>query len=127
MAKSGDETVFDQYVRHADLLRNWFVGYGIGAVVLFVSGQSVLSTFPQGEIVMIAKWFILGIISQVLLAFINKLYNFQLYLRTFKTGAASAGDVKRVKRSFYWIDVPLDVLTFGSFCRATFLLLAAFG
>lgn len=126
MAKSGDETVFDQYVRHADLLRNWFVGYGIGAVVLFVSGQSVLAQLPKDQIVVVAQWFILGIISQVLLAFINKLYNFQLYLRTFKTGVASAGDVKGVKRSFYWIDVPLDVLTFGSFCRATFLLLLAF-
>jgi hypothetical protein len=124
MTKAADESIFDQYVRHAEVLRNWFIGYGIGGVVLFVGGQSVVKSVPIPEIVPIAVWLILGVSSQVVLAFLNKVYNFVLYYSS--TKADQRGVVQNVHRRnlimFLCIDVPLDLVTLVSFVVATCLL-----
>ena len=117
-----DETTFQQYVRYADVLRNWFIGYGIGGIVLFVSGQSAFASVPKKELVPIGMWFIVGIVFQVVLAFINKVYNFILYYNSTKRRDSSAIEKKNL-HSFLYVDVPLDVLTLLSCAWATLLLL----
>ena len=64
-----DQTVFEQYAKHSDVLRNWFVGYGIGGVVLFISNHDAFANIQKSILSEIALWFILGVIAQVALAF----------------------------------------------------------
>ena len=124
MKKAGDESIFQQYVRYAEVLRNWFIGYGIGGVVLFVSGQSAFASVPKNELVPIGIWFIVGVVFQVILAFTNKVYNFILYYNSTKPrpDAVITAVEKRNLLSFLFIDVPLDGATMASFAWATFLL-----
>lgn len=117
-----DETIFAQYAKHSDVLRNWFVAYGIGGVVLFLSKQEVFSSVPKPTLSTIAIWFLLGVISQVVLAFINKIYNFILYSRT------QEPEKKRFQknlRAFFLIDFPFDLLTAISYAKATYDLFTA--
>jgi len=115
-----DESVFTQYAKHADVLRNWFVAYGIGGLVLFLSSKSSFEAIPKKCLSMIAFWFIVGVASQVLLAFINKIYNFILYHKA--TSSSVTSDLKKNILMFFTIDLPLDLITLGSFMWATYLL-----
>ena len=60
---------FEQYWRYCSALRNWFVAYGIGGCVLFISDKAKifqdLSAFTKA-IVVIA--FLFGVVAQILLA-----------------------------------------------------------
>jgi hypothetical protein len=123
----GDDSVYEQYVRHSDILRNWFVAYGIGGVLLFLTKDSFFSKVPFDHIYTISKWFVFGVAAQVLLAFINKVYNFQLYINTIRKPEDSSLQerAKKVARNFYLIDFIFDLVTAACFSRATYLLFLA--
>jgi len=118
-----DETIFQQYTKHADILRNWFVAYGIGGIVLFLSSQSMFASIPKSELAWIAIFFFAGVLFQVILAFINKIYNFVLYHK--KQPSESDQQVAGLKKnllSFFLIDFPVDLGTFVAYALATYLL-----
>lgn len=123
----GDDSIFAQYVRHADILRNWFVAYGIGGILLFLTKDTAFKSLPKDALLGIAEWFLLGVGAQVLLAFVNKIYNFHLYQGSLAHQDAAQREKSRFKvfRDFYLIDVLLDIVTLGSFAWATFLLFNA--
>jgi len=63
----GDESVFNQYVRHSDILRNWFVAYGIGGILLFLTKDSFFSKVPMNQLFSISIWLIRSIILNYML------------------------------------------------------------
>ena len=116
-----NDSIFDQYVRHSDVLRNWYVAFGIGGLVLYLSNQSTFSNFPKDQLVLIAILLISGVIFQVILAFVNKVYNFLFYHKSIRSKTtATADEIKKNKILFFVVDFPLDVLTIGAFAWATY-------
>jgi len=63
----------EAYRHHAGTLRNWFVAYGIGAPVLFLSNEKLWAKFAQtGHAKQIGALFLLGVAAQVSLALVDK-------------------------------------------------------
>jgi hypothetical protein len=113
-----DQTIFEQYAKHSDVLRNWFVAYGIGGVVIFISNHEVFSNIQKSILSEIAFWFILGVIAQVVLAFVNKVYNFIMYHKEEPTRTRFVKNMT----AFFAIDFPIDVFTIFSYAMATYIL-----
>jgi hypothetical protein len=168
-----DNSAFEQYWRHSKDLRNWFVGYGVGAI-LFMTSKDVISILNSKsiDIPTTAMWFLFGAGCQVALAFINRLYNYRLYMKEIYApihataeaaipGVLSAQFImqlpvdasnpqtlpfsgqlslqlpqqqkaqrgrtqKRGIDSFWWIDTPVDVITFVLYAIGTYHLFRVF-
>lgn len=106
---------FDQYWRHASVLRNWFVAYGIGALTLVVSQIDFWKAFVNKEI-FIGCIFI-GIFLQVSLTFLNKVVHWFVYQgsnqKAFQTKKRYKWSIKIME--FFWIDILFDLLTVVSY------------
>ena len=72
MDKMGEEEKghLNQYNKYATNLRQWFVGYGIGAVVLIITQKDIFIKY----VIVILCLLALSIISQIILSGLNK-YN----------------------------------------------------
>jgi hypothetical protein len=71
---SGDvEDHYTAYEDHANTLRTWLVAYGIGAPVLILSQQEIWESLKKTHTLrLIAVLFICGVVTQVVLAAVNK-------------------------------------------------------
>lgn len=120
---------FEQYWRYCSSLRNWFVAYGIGGCILFLSDKAALfqkMALKQKRAVVIA--FFIGVIAQVLLAGLNKCIHWNIYW-----GKEDQGFSKTWRYKFsiflstkFCIDVVVDLITFGAFGIATAILVISF-
>lgn len=64
---------FERYWRYCSSLRNWFVAYGIGGCVLFISDNAqIFQKLSINTKVTVVISFIIGVAAQLILAFINK-------------------------------------------------------
>ena len=118
---------FAAYLEYNRVLRTWFVAFGIGGPVLFLSHQDVATSLANaGKLRLVASLLITGAAAQVIGALINKLANWYNY-------AASNDDTDRLGYRVaewlteqFWIDVVLDVLTIAVYGCALWLLLTVF-
>ena len=118
---------YEQYWKHASTLRGWFIAYGIGTIVVILSNKPVLECFEPGKLKSMAMWFLAGVIFQVVLAFINKIYNYHLFLKTInKPKAESENAGPDISFGPFWIDIVLDSLTIFAFAIATTKFIGAF-
>ena len=110
------------YEEYSKTLRTWFVAYGIGAPVLFISNDTAAKAFKNvGDIKIAVFLFLLGVAIQVALALINKVAMWTLYF-----GEKSPEFKKTFRyKSFNWlssqfrIDVVADIATMVLFAYAT--------
>lgn len=121
------ETLFKAYEEYAKTLRAWFVAYGIGGPVLLLTNDTVNQVFrssPLGR--SIAGAFLIGVATQVVLAFLNKTVIWASYFATIRPEVAESRKYRAAAwvAEQYWIDVVADVATIGLFGWATW---AAFG
>ena len=119
--KKETEGYFEQYWRHASALRNWFIAYGIGGAILFVSKADVFTEFPARTKQIIIIAFLSGVGVQSLLAFWNKVVHWYIYYGEDKQSYQSTNAYKfwnRVSECFQ-IDILIDIITFCSFAFAT--------
>lgn len=116
------EEYFKAYGEYSKVLRTWFVAYGIGAPVLFLTNDALaeaLRTSREGRFV--AGFFLAGVLLQVVLAILNKFSMWGIYYGEFKDPFKGT----RWYRIAHWfserfsIDAVLDVLTFLAFAIAT--------
>ena len=126
---SNAKDYFEQYWRYCSSLRNWFVAYGIGGCILFLSDKSELfqkMAFKQKRAVVIA--FLIGVIAQVLLAGLNKCIHWHIYW---------GKEDQRFRKTWYYkvsfflstkfcIDMAIDLTTFVAFGAATVILFLSF-
>src|SRR5713101_3254259 len=71
-SKKEDDLFFD-YSQFAKVLRTWFVAYGIGGPVLLLSNEVVRGKIANsGMARYILGAFLLGVLSQVVITFLNK-------------------------------------------------------
>jgi hypothetical protein len=123
---------YKAYEEHSKVLRTWLVAYGIGAPVLFLTADSeAIQALPLSQFRPIGKFFVSGVIAQVLLAAVNKTVMWACY---YAERNEDWRERKRFKVAYwiseqFWIDFIVDLATLAFFGRATWqlfeLLLAA--
>jgi hypothetical protein len=75
------DSVFEQYWRHSKDLRQWFVAYGVGAILFMTSKDTASAVQGQSSgVTSLAAWFFVGAAIQVILVFLNRMYSYYLFL-----------------------------------------------
>jgi len=118
---------FNNYADYSRTLRAWLVAYGIGGPVLVVTNKELLlkvAASDSADIIIFA--FLLGVVLQILLAFINKWAAWYMY--------SGAGDKEyqegRTYRFWFfinrqtWLDFSIDIVSVFSFMYATWRVLS---
>jgi hypothetical protein len=106
------------------ILRTWFVAYGIGGPILFMTQASLrakLVAAPNGWLIGIL--FLAGLAVQVFESFLYKMTTLHLYRGEVENDIKSCCTYafsEWVERN-YWIDIILDLATFALFAYATIL------
>ena len=110
------------YSEGAKMLRAWFIAYGVGGPVLFLTQEGIsLKILESGRAAFVVYLFLAGVSFQVVIALINKWVNWFLY------AYADPSEKKSwIQKTFYevadviseqfWLDILADVgsiLTFG--------------
>ena len=133
------------YEEHMKTLRAWFVAYGVGGPVLFVTQNDFATTLVNsGLSQLVGVLFLVGVLLQALVALFNKWVNWGLYyFDEDDTDAGSAVDTVETTgdevdtaakpqklqhfcesySSKVWIDIVADLATLLLFAIATVLVL----
>jgi len=114
------------YSDYAANLRLWLVAYGIGAPLLFVNSETLsnkLLLSPHAFI--IVAIFLLGVMSQVIIALINKWSSWYLYAASTTTRFKHSLSYKAALwfSDRFWIDLSFDIITIILFSAATLWLM----
>jgi hypothetical protein len=120
---------FQNYAEYSKTLRAWLVAYGIGGPVLFFTNQDLtqaIANSPNKRLIL--ALFLIGVSSQVLLAFLNKWCAWHIY--------AGENDRKYRDKLIYrvwaWIndqsviDFAIDAISLVAFAYSTWLTLKVF-
>lgn len=116
------ESLFRAYEEYAKTLRTWFVAYGIGGPVLLLTNEKVQEKIAaSGQARTIALFFLLGVVGQVVLAFVNKTALWANYYAELNPHLVTQ---KRYRFAAwlaeqFWIDFLLDVAALWLFAAAT--------
>ena len=116
---------FECYAEFAKTLRTWFVAYGIGAPILFLSNKAVWETIKSsGNIKFIGLFFLFGVSIQVLEALLYK--NAMWYLYRGEENPQIKNKMRyRVFYNIsecYWLEILFDMITLVSFATATWMI-----
>jgi hypothetical protein len=123
------QSYFESYAEYNRILRSWFVAFGVGGLALFLLESPVRAALlASGQTRVVVILFLIGVIAQIMVAFLNKYANWYCYfgednpafLRTslYRFWSSIA--------SLFWIDIILDILTVGSFLTAIGMLFDVF-
>jgi hypothetical protein len=113
---------FGCYAEFAKTLRTWFIAYGIGAPILFLSNDTAWEIIrSSGQIRLIGFWFLSGVLIQVLEALLYKNAMWYLYR------GEENPQIKNKMRykvfynisEYYWLEVLFNILTLICFVTAT--------
>ena len=120
---------FQNYAEYSKTLRAWLVAYGIGGPVLFFTNKDLTQAISQSpEKRLIIALFMIGVTSQVLLAFINKWCAWHLYAGEYDRGYRD----RRAYKIWAWvadhsvIDFVIDATSLSAFAYSTWLTLRVF-
>ena len=116
------------YAEFAKSLRTWFVAYGIGGPVVFLSNDTaLLALMKSGKFAWIGFLFLLGGALQVISALLNKHSMWYLYAGEVYTHTHNRASYKI--SNWYadqgWLDVFLDIATIVLFGWETWLAFSA--
>lgn len=133
------------YEEHMKTLRAWFVAYGVGGPVLFITQNDFATTLvSSGLSQLVGVLFLVGVLLQALVALFNKWVNWGLYyfdeddaetssaVDTVETTDVETDTHARPQKlqrfcesysSKVWIDIVADLATLVLFSIATVLVL----
>jgi len=108
-----DDPLFRQYWEHASALRNWFVVYGLGGIALCLTEAEAVAGVSPLRKSTVTGGFMLTVIAQVLLAFVNKWTHWSAHW------GAKSKEYKETHRYKFamelsnriWIDFTLDLIS----------------
>ena len=138
---SSSDGHYKVYEEHMKTLRAWFVAYGVGGPVLFITQKDFATALvTSGVSQLIGILFLLGVLLQTLVALFNKWVNWGLYyfdeddIETVDTDTAGDETEPRANPSTLqqfcenysskvWIDIFADVATLVFFAAATIIVL----
>ena len=114
------------YSSYNNLLRTWFVAFGIGAPATFLINNGLVKYIsPTTGDPGIIKLFLWGAAAQILMSFINKVINWCSYYNstTYKDNPITCGDKLSYKISqaenWFLIDVFFDLITMFCFFQSS--------
>ena len=116
---------FEQYWKHADALRNWFVVYGIGGIALLLTESAYMDKLKNETRHNVIMVFFIAVFMQVLLACINKWIHWYIY--TCDQFDNNEDTTKESKVSFSLIvaiNMIADLISLLSFLCATWMFLS---
>lgn len=125
--KEKPEDLFNQYWRYSQFLKNWFIGYGIGAIVLIINSWEFFDRMSDTIKYLSFMCIFLAISFQVVVTFLNKYSQYYLYL-------GKLNYIKEESNYFQksfglskcgWMDWLADSLTIVFYLSATVLLLCS--
>jgi len=131
MAKDEEEDsgFYEAYAGFARALRTWFIAYGIGGPVIFLTNEAAAKILlASGAARTVAYCFLLGVALQIVTALSYKSAMWHLYM-------GELDPEKKSRRLYkasdwltqqYWLEVILDIGTLGLFGWATLKTLNAF-
>jgi len=122
----GTKDYFEQYWRYCSALRNWFVIYGIGGCILFITDKAkIFQDIPFIFKSLVILLLFGGVAVQIILAFINKCIHWCVYWGDESESFGKSWLYRMAKRvsSWFWIDVAIDLITFAAFVYATLLVI----
>ena len=129
MTTTDSEGYYKVYEEHMKTLRAWFVAYGVGGPVLFVTQQHFAETLVgSGAITFIAYLFLLGVVLQVIIAALNKWVSWYLYYCS-EHSSANTGKIYKIVKNIsemFWIDIVFDIGTLVLFAWATIKVMLVF-
>jgi hypothetical protein len=120
---------FDAYFEYNRILRTWFVVFGVGGPVLFLTNEKISTQLIRvNQFRLVVVLFLVGVGLQVFGAFVNKVANWYVFQATV---AENVEGTRRHKFSEwlldnFWIDISLDFGTISAFGYAAWLLLNVF-
>ena len=136
------EGSFTAYWKYNQVLRTWFVAFGIGGPALFLVNENVGDRLAKADCLRgVAILFLVGVVSQVLGAFINKIANWYVYLGIIDKEEDEENKKEKKEENFsetcrykssewftshIWPDIMLDLITIGCFGLAAFKILHVF-
>ena len=135
--KKGDSELIDndEYFRvfeeYSKTVKGWFIAYGIGAPVLFLTQEKVSEKIIEsGEAKLIVLLFLSGVVIQVFIALVNKWNNWYIYLKYDNSKEYNHQGMLvtfccKLSRQV-WIDILIDILSFCLFFFATAKVLMIF-
>lgn len=124
---TGDQPTdyYKVYEEYAKNLRTWFVAYGIGGPVLFITNSDVASAISASPHRATIIWlFFLAVGFQIFLSGLNKYVNWILY--AYHDKEHWRGNLAAWISDQLWIDGLLDVATVTAFGVATILTINIF-
>jgi hypothetical protein len=119
----------DAFSEYEKTLRTWFIAYGIGGPVLFLTQPYLRAKLVADHNARcIAVFFLLGILCQVIESILYKAITWYPYYRIIENISSAEGNkwyykVSDYVHKHYWIDFVFDILTFAVFAYATYLVL----
>ena len=116
--KDHKKEYLESYLDYNRILRSWFVAFGIGGPVIFLTNDALYMDFLKlDEKGFIVTLFFIGLFAQIFVAFINKIANWYIY-----SNEKWVPDMNEPPPGFwsgfikhFWIDISADVLTVGAF------------
>lgn len=123
------DTHYVAYATYANILRAWFVAYGVGGPVLFLTQPLTAGAIRQsGQGRMVVLLFLAGVASQVFIALLNKWTNW--YLCDYATASRQQHPwmfkgIEWISRQF-WLDVLCDLCSVATFGWGTAKVLLVF-
>lgn len=119
---------YDPYAEYAKTLRTWFVAYGIGGPVVFLTNDAALRALTNsGKFAQMGLLFLIGGALQVFSALLNK--HSMWYLHVAEIDERTKRRASYKISSWYadqgWVDVVLDSATIILFGWATWLAFSA--
>jgi len=124
--REGFYKVYEEYAKN---LRAWFVAYGIGGPVLFLTQETISKTIAEsGQARNIVYGFLFGVLSQILLSLFNKWNNWAIYSYSDSEASMKTWKFKlaEILSEQSWIDKLLDIFTVVAFGYSTFKVLLLF-
>lgn len=107
-----------QYNIYAGTLRNWFVGYGIGFLFLFITrlDLDLFSILDNSQRITIISYVLIGIFFQIVVSLYNKYSQWLSYQKVYREIVGSwIHDAAERLTKMWWLDFLFDFLTLIAF------------
>lgn len=110
------------YSDYNKLLRTWMVAYGVGGPIILATNDTIHYVFSWYKYANIIVWlFLVGVLFQVIVAFINKWAAWQIYVGEYD-GDHQASRLFKIWdwiNDQQWIDFSADLISFCTLLTAT--------
>ena len=83
ISKKDGAEFYEMYSKYNDILRTWFVAFGLGGLYLLLTNKELITYLKLHKVNgTVEICFLIGVASQIIIALINKFFNWIIYFST---------------------------------------------